>query len=400
MAPPPGLIQGNVLRGFGRRYAAYVFLRFDAGMASFRTKWRELAERVVTTAEQQQQIAPKPSPRGSMCSQTMGMIGVSASGYDRLGIKRPEFVQGGDLRRPKGQVYLWRADVSTWEEGYKEDIDAFVLLADDDANRLAGAFSRTKQDIAGLGTVVSEEQGYRWNANGDGVSDFEHFGFADGIGKPKNPEAVLGPGSQDGEYGCFAVFLKFEQNVPRFRQLCEELQKAAVAQGANVTVESVEAMMIGRRKDGTPLAPLRSNDLDDFDYRGVAADVCPYQAHIRTMNPRLGTETETILRRGILYGPREGQPEGSSGVGLLFLSLQRSIYDFLSMMSRGWKSLDPLISGGADWPPEGAKNVCPGQDAQKWQFGQREVCFRMADITTLRGGQYFFIPGIPFFRNL
>ena len=100
------------------------------------------------------------------------------------------------------------------------------------------------------------------------------------------------------------------------------------------------------------------------------------------------------------YGPADNA-EGARG--LLFMSLHRSIMDFTSLMFRAESSRDPVLSTTADWTPHYTPpNGClvgrlPGQ---KWEFSGQTVCYPIANLTTIRGGEYFYIPSLSFIRMM
>ena len=156
------------------------------------------------------------------------------------------------------------------------------------------------------------------------------------------------------------------------------------------------AMVVGRFRDGTPLAvtdrdgfiPAKANNFryDGLDTTlkprpGAPEDLfaakCPFQAHIRRVNPRQcvdvpgadgngAQETERlmhrIVRRGITYGERARTPNAfaalddlpTGGVGLLFACFQRSILNQFAFLQRVWvnSNIFPLPGG----------SVVPGQD--------------------------------------
>ncbi|MGW2492126.1 hypothetical protein ACWCV9_33600 [Streptomyces sp. NPDC001606] len=120
------------------------------------------------------------------------------------------------------------------------------------------------------------------HANGDGI---EHFGYADGRSQPPFLTKDL-----ETDFGNYFVLRKLEQNVLAFRQAEEALAHALKLE--NNDRERAGAMLIGRFKNGTPLTLQATPGahrpvMNNFNHaRDGAADKCPYQAHIRTTNPR------------------------------------------------------------------------------------------------------------------
>jgi deferrochelatase/peroxidase EfeB len=350
----------------------------------------------------------------------MGMFGLSATGYDRLGLAgaTPADIHLGTAAfqrgmrrggRGAGDPYFWDPDIASWEDNYREGLDAFLLLAHDDDIRLADFAGRARAELSNIGIIVAEEHGRRLRPSANGAWDIEHYGFREGVAKVRHHDRVLtlerSTGkSQDGKngQGCFAAFLKLEQNVLRFIRASQELAgRVNRENGWRIGSQGVRELAVGRRVDGEPLAPKRNNDKDDFTFQGVSPDVCPYHAHIRVMNPRNGNEPPAFLRRGLAYGPERTdlnepvtrQLPPSAGSGLLFLSFQQSLLDFLDLMIRAQKALDPMLARSS----QAAGNR--GQE-QSWIIGGREVRYPMSNLTTIRGGEYFYIPSMQFIDRL
>ena len=216
-----------------------------------------------------------------------------------------------------------------------------------------------------------------------GGLSWEHFGFADGEGQPVIDPALAGTTYRNqihlGEIllgydneadfapdpdrsadpvaaherlgwlrnGSFLVVRKLAQDVKALDD--------AVAAASNPTLskEQILAKMLGRTKDGGPLASPGSGN--DFDYRADASgSKCPFQAHIRRANPRertpgfhepLGRRTPRIVRRGMSYGPRydlnkpADDPVNLRERGLVFMAYNASL-------SEQFEPIQRWISGG------------------------------------------------------
>jgi hypothetical protein len=93
-----------------------------------------------------------------------------------------------------------------------------------------------------------------------------------------------------------------------------------------------------------------------------------------------------------------------AGAGLLFLSLQQSMAHFAGLLARSVLQLDPLLASSAQWQSgaftSASPNGCGATQAQKWAIGDKEICFPLVDLTTVLGGEYFYIPSLPFIRGL
>ena len=406
---PHSSIQGNILKGFARKYAKYLILRFDQGDAKERrTKLAGILESHVTSAWRQAEITEVWRQTGA--SAPVGMFGLSYSGYRELGLASQapkDRSLGGRLLEStmKRPISYRNPDISLWEQGYADRIDAFLLLADDDEERLGNTVTAVRDAIGEIATITVQEHGCKLTADqGDGSVEVEHFGFRDQLSGSVDPETILTRENEqdpDSGLGCFAVFMKLEQHVEEFNRRLTELASIYSKMHAPVRQRDVGAMVMGRYKNGVPLATLRG-DLDSFDFRDDAAgDKCPLQAHIRVMNPRDGKPPIPIVRRGMSFGsPEVGA--AAPARGLLFLALHRSLLEFLGLMSRALVLRDPILASSVDWNPEGTETThCThGVRAQRWKAGDAEVCYPFADVTTLRGGEFFYVPSMDFLRGL
>ena len=193
----------------------------------------------------------------------------------------------------------------------------------------------------------------------------EHFGFLDGFSqpsvKPDAPDGVrvrLGEillgfsndrGDRRGERnpylyeGSFLVVRKIRQHVEAFRNW--------VAQHGGATPddrETLYARLMGRTRDGVPLAPPGASD---FDFIKDTGTFCPRQSHVRRANPRNeehGRPAPRIMRRGMSYGKRlpvDGTENTEAERGIVFMCYQASIaeqYEVVQRWLNGGNSTDLL----------------------------------------------------------
>jgi Dyp-type peroxidase family len=262
---------------------------------------------------------------------------------------------------------------------------------------------------------------------------FEHFGFRDDIASPfvegteaiREPRNIAGNGKRDkegnwvplkaGEFilgypnesnelhpgaaltplfrnGTFAVFRDLEQDVDEFWRYTAE-------QGAllGLDAQDLASKIIGRRPDGTAL--IAAAQPNDFDYQGDdKGHRCPLGAHVRRSNRRDPDEKagggHRLIRRGRPYiKPANGAAQAR---GLYFVGMNASIEDQFEFIQRKWLNdrvstdgdLDPLVGIGAS-----RTFVIEGQ----------EPPLTLVDIpkfVTFRGGEYYFMPGIPAIKAL
>jgi len=190
--------------------------------------------------------------------------------------------------------------------------------------------------------------------------------------------------------------------------------------------------MVGRWPNGAPLvrAPREETaGLEQFDAFGYAAhdpqgNACPFGAHIRRTNPRDAlvpgerasmqiTKTHRLIRRGRSYGAPIHEPLDPSYFlpkldalssappverGLHFLSFNTSIHRQFEFVQQTWinskkfmgqhDSSDPITA-----PVSGGAFEIPGAPARR----------RVTDMRTfirVRGGAYFFMPGLRALRQI
>lgn len=240
--------------------------------------------------------------------------------------------------------------------------------------------------------------------------------------------------------GTYLVFRQLEQDVGAFNAFVSD-----VAKRIRQNEEWVAARLLGRWRNGDPLVPKRpatpaanSNGPDSgaADANGpdaVAADAkgsdakaahpkndflyyhedrfglaCPIGAHIRRANPRdsLGPDPETalrlskmhrIIRRGRPYGerwePTAERPEGEQGErGILFIALNADIAGQFEMIQHSWLN-NPHFNGlysGTD----PISHVSDGEHITIQNRPANLHISRPAPFVKVRGGAYFFLPGI------
>jgi Dyp-type peroxidase family len=267
----------------------------------------------------------------------------------------------------------------------------------------------------------------------------DHFGYRDRLSQPAIEDAGDGPtpGSgaplKPGEFflgypdeegppgalpqpeilsrnGSFLAYRRMEEHVGRFREFLRAHGDTPEEQ------ELIAAKLMGRWRSGAPLVlapeqddpalgadPQRNNDFNfaKMDPYGYAV---PLGSHIRRMNPRdtaAGMNRHRIIRRGGTYGPPlpEGVPDDGVERGIAAFvgcaSLVRQ-YEFAQNVwanDRDFHGLqnerDPIIGtqdGTLDYK-------IPKRPLRKTIRG-------LPSFTTLRGGAYFFLPGIRGLRFL
>ena len=382
----PQQIQGNILRPFAGRRQAFLFLSFRSERAGARTWLGALAGRVAGTED------VGAARHGTHLERAASLlnVGLTATG---LVLLHPE--AAGDLvaydafwRGPLGTRLddagrlttaaallgdVGRSDPTTWVVGGPggPPVDALLTVAAEDDQTFTEAVAHEERAAAAAGLEVLRVE--RGEVLRHGNRRIEHFGFTDGISQPGNRgfreagrvrpgspviaagEFVLGcPGERRPQAwtprprpaawlcgGSFQVFRRLRQDVAGWWERMGELA------GADSTPEEAAARALGRRLDGTPLAPgARPDEQNDFSYRDDASGAhTPLHAHIRKMNPReddvFRDRGHKMLRRGIPFGPRfdRDHPDDAER-GMLFNAYVAGIEDQFEYVQRRWAN-DP-----------------------------------------------------------
>lgn len=160
-----------------------------------------------------------------------------------------------------------------------------------------------------------------------------------------------------------------------------------------------KAVLMGRFTNGTPLV-LSADEVDGhskipFDYTRDASGIsCPYQAHIRKVNPRTGGYTNAnIVRRGSYY---RGDADSFSGDeapgGLLFVSMQKSITDQLIPLLRNM-ALDNQFDVVAYGNNAAVHfNYNHRVYNKNWIEGPKRITLKK--VATYIGGDFFYVPSL------
>jgi len=227
-----------------------------------------------------------------------------------------------------------------------------------------------------------------------------------------------------GRNGTYVVLRQLEQDVEGFGAF---LQAKAGPEPRDQ--RQLAAKIVGRWHDGAPLATTPHEDPDgkpDNEFSYYANDRyghrCPLGAHIRRGNPRdtfsgeHGRETSLkrvnlhrVLRRGRIYGPPYPPPDAHDddrfapsadqveGRGIMFLVMNTDLRRQFEFVQQTWMNSDTFtgVSHEAD-PLVGAR--CRAFTIQQAEGNVRVDGLRR--FVTVRGGAYFFMPGLAALRCL
>lgn len=237
-----------------------------------------------------------------------------------------------------------------------------------------------------------------------------------------------------GRNGSYVVFRQLSQKVQEFwRFLDDATQQSNGTSDPNARLK-LAAKMVGRWPSGTPLVKALEQDNPDLEDKNEFAYhhsdphgfKCPFGAHIRRSNPRdslepsPGTEksiavnkTHRLLRRGRTYGtpvaasldPQDIlNAEASGERGLHFICISANVSRQFEFIQQTWinnpkfkglySDTDPLIG-----------DRHPGEISATDIFTEQAIPIRkrvmgLPQFVVVRGGAYFFLPGIRAFRYL
>lgn len=232
-----------------------------------------------------------------------------------------------------------------------------------------------------------------------------------------------------GRNGSYLAFRQLEQDVAAFWTTIDRAANGDAAERLRLA-----ARMVGRWPSGAPLALRDKEDdpsfLDRNDFGFAAEDAlglhCPIGSHIRRSNPRdfggsgdparalVVSSRHRLIRRGRPYGApldpdldpakilaRSGSGESIDGArGLQFLSFQAHLERQFEFVMESWIH-NAKFGGGHDEtdPLLGDR----GDGFARFTVPARPVRRRLGSLprfVSVRGGAYFFVPGLRALRWL
>lgn len=236
------------------------------------------------------------------------------------------------------------------------------------------------------------------------------------------------PGQRNlGKNGSYLVFRQMEQDVQLFWQYVRD---ATLQNGEPNDEEMIKlaAKMVGRWPGGAPICLTPDKDdssmenMDAFAYRShdSAGLKCPIGSHIRRTNPRdamdadLKTSIEIankhrILRRGRSYGRpvceslhpcdilKAENFEGERG--LHFICFNANIARQFEFIQNAWVNNPKLFNLNNERDPLIGNNEHPEDEYRTGFFstpqnGLRKRYTNIPSFVTVKGGAYFFMPGL------
>ncbi|PYP79665.1 MAG: peroxidase [Gemmatimonadetes bacterium] len=414
--------------------ARYEFLHFDSAAAG-KTWLTGLIDKVGTATS-----VGTDSPDARWVTIAFTWNGLRAIGVDDASLATfPDEFRQGMAARAVMLGITGKAHPDTWDGGLASpELHAIVILFARDVperERAERAHAQYLSDIGGIQRLsfldLEALPPYR--------EPREHFGYLDRLTHPtiEGGEAPT-PGSvtavKAGEFflgypdatggtppmpqpetlarnGSYLAYVRIQEHVGVFRDFLR-------ANGGETREgqELIAAKMMGRWRSGAPLVlapevddPALGSDLqrtNDFNYAKMDPHGygCPVSAHIRRMNPRDtvdNVERHQLVRRGGTYGPflPEDAPDDGVDRGIAAFMGCASLVRQFEFAMNVWAN-DPSFNG-----LENQRDPIAGTQDGTFDFTipKRPVRQRLTGLpafTTIRGGAYFFLPGIRAMRFL
>jgi Dyp-type peroxidase family len=204
--------------------------------------------------------------------------------------------------------------------------------------------------------------------------------------------------------GSYLAYRQLEEHVGAFRDFLRQHGETPEEQ------ELVAAKLMGRWRSGAPLTlapekddaalgadPQRNNDFNykEQDPHGYAV---PLGSHIRRMNPRdtaPNMNRRRMIRRGGTYGPALPDDAPDDGVerGIAAFIGCGSLVRQFEFAQNVWMNDRNFHELGNEHDP-----ICGTQDgSMEFKIPKRPIRKKITGLpafTTVRGGAYFFLPGI------
>jgi Dyp-type peroxidase family len=413
----------------------YEFVSFRNGAAG-RAWVTALLDKVQSAAEVESTVAS---------SQRWVTLAFTWNGLRALGVAEgslatfPEEFKQGMVARAEmlGDTGVNHPD--NWVGGLASpDLHAIaILFARDGAERVRCLSEHQKLLAASPGVEVLSSLELEATPPFDHAHD--HFGYRDRLSQPviegtgevptpgsgaplKAGEFILGYPDEDGPQqlppqpeilsrnGSYLAYRRLEEHVGKFRDFLRQHSQTPEEQ------ELIAAKLMGRWRSGAPLVlapeqddPALGSDMqrnNDFNYKQMDPHgyAMPLGSHCRRMNPRdtaHNMNRRRMIRRGATYGPPlpEGSPEDGVERGIAAFVICASLIRQFEFAQNVWINDKNFHELGNERDP-----IIGTQDGTlEYKIPKRPIRKRITGLpafTTVRGGAYFFLPGLKALRYL
>jgi Dyp-type peroxidase family len=444
-------IQGIAVHGYQHLdHARFLFLRVidRRGAAA----WLQTIVPSVASARHRLPSEPKPSAHANVALTAAGLRALGLTAEAMASFPR-EFIVG--MAHPDRARVLGDSGESAperWEVGgpSNREVHVLLLLYAVDAAALDAVTTSLWSDHSGGLEEVFRQESVRHGPQ-------EPFGFRDGISQPaiegvsrkvmpgqsvvKAGEFVLG---YDDEYGVqspvptvtkngahadaafgrngtFLVWRKLAQDVDGFWRFMESRTQNPDGSKNAERATWLAAKCFGRWPSGAPLVlspdrddpGLGADDRRNNDFTFTATDpdglACPIGSHVRRANPRdmlhgdasrslRVVNRHRIIRRGRPYEESAGNG-GSPRRGLVFIALNVDLQRQFEFIQQTWINSPKFVGLYDDKDPIAGDNDGRGIFSIQQRPARRRIA-GLPRFVTVRGGAYFFLPGMRALRAL
>jgi Dyp-type peroxidase family len=312
-----------------------------------------------------------------------------------------------------------------------------ILFARDTAERSRSTIEHAKLIAACQGVEVLSSLDLDATPPFDYAHD--HFGYRDRLSQPviegsgdeptpgsgaalKAGEFILGYPDETGtsptlpqpeilsRNGSFMAYRRLEEHVGRFREFLRANGKTPEEQ------ELLAAKLMGRWRSGAPLVlapnkddpalgadPQRNNNFG-YKHEDPQGYAVPLGSHMRRMNPRdtaVNMNRRRMIRRGATYGPYlpEGTPDDGKERGIAAFVICASLIRQYEFAQNVWVNDRNFHELGNERDPI----IGTHDGTLEFKIPKRPIRKKITGLpafTTVRGGAYFFLPGLTALRHL
>jgi Dyp-type peroxidase family len=204
--------------------------------------------------------------------------------------------------------------------------------------------------------------------------------------------------------GSYMAYRRLQEHVAKFREFLAQQGETPEEQ------ELIAAKLMGRWRSGAPLVlspdkddPALGADMqrnNDFNYKEMDPHgyAVPLGSHARRMNPRdtaANINRRRMIRRGATYGPAlpEGAPEDGVERGIAAFVICGSLIRQFEFAQNVWANDLNFHELGNERDP-----IIGNQDGTlEFKIPKRPIRKKIVGLpafTTVKGGAYFFLPGL------
>ncbi len=204
--------------------------------------------------------------------------------------------------------------------------------------------------------------------------------------------------------GSYMAYRRLEEHVGKFRAFLRQHGETPEEQ------ELIAAKLMGRWRSGAPLVlspdkddPALGADMqrnNDFNYKDMDPHgyAVPLGSHARRMNPRdtaANMNRRRMIRRGATYGPYlpDGEADDGAERGIAAFVICASLIRQFEFAQNVWANDRNFHELGNERDP-----VIGNQDGTlEFKIPKRPIRKKIVGLpafTTLKGGAYFFLPGL------